>query len=108
MMLAGVSDTVSAVFRTTILQVATPDALRGRLQGIFTVVVAGGPQLGSLMLGTLAAATSEPAAAVIGGLACAVLVAVVSIRQRGLIAYDARHPGAEERSGAGMQSGGAG
>jgi MFS family permease len=108
MVVAGASDTVSAVFRTTILQVATPDALRGRLQGIFTVVVAGGPQLGSLLLGTLAATTSEPAAAVIGGLACALLVTVVSLRQKGLIAYDARHPGAEEWPRSAVQSGEAG
>ncbi|HEY8882377.1 MAG TPA: MFS transporter, partial [Dermatophilaceae bacterium] len=39
---AGAADSVSAVFRTTILQAATPDHLRGRLQGVFIVVVAGG------------------------------------------------------------------
>ncbi|MEO6145213.1 MAG: MFS transporter, partial [Dermatophilaceae bacterium] len=43
---AGAADSVSAVFRTTILQAATPDHLRGRLQGVFIVVVAGGPRLG--------------------------------------------------------------
>ncbi|MEX0863620.1 MAG: MFS transporter [Acidimicrobiia bacterium] len=95
MVLAGAADTVSSVFRTTILQVSTPDALRGRLQGVFTVVVAGGPHLGSLLLGTLAATTGEPTAAIIGGVMCAVVVAAVSIRQRGLVAYDARYPGVE-------------
>jgi ENTS family enterobactin (siderophore) exporter len=99
MVLAGASDTVSAVFRTTILQVSTPDALRGRLQGVFTVVVAGGPHLGALLLGALASATGEATAAVIGGIVCSVLVALVSVRQKGLIAYDARHPGAERRGG---------
>lgn len=105
MVLAGASDTVSAVFRTTILQVETPDALRGRLQGVSTVVVAGGPHLGSLLLGTLAAATGEALAAVIGGLACAVLVSVVSLRQRGLIAYDARlvDPEASRRDQTGVE-----
>lgn len=95
MMLAGASDTVSAVFRTTILQVATPDALRGRLQGIFTVVVAGGPHLGSLLLGSLAASTGEAKAAIIGGLVCTAVVILISARQRGLVAYDARYPGVE-------------
>jgi MFS family permease len=90
MVLAGAADAVSAVFRTTILQVETPDALLGRLQGVFTVVVAGGPHLGSLLLGSLAAATGEPLAALIGGLTCAVVVTVVSSHQRGLLAYDAR------------------
>ena len=43
---AGAADSVSSVFRNTILQSATPDHLRGRLQGVFIVVVAGGPRLG--------------------------------------------------------------
>lgn len=94
--LGGAADTVSAVFRTTILQVATPDALRGRLQGVFTVVVAGGPHLGSLVLGVLAVGVGEPRAAIIGGLACTVAVILIAAWQRGLLAYDARQPGAED------------
>lgn len=97
--LAGAADTVSAIFRSTILQVATPDAYRGRLQGVFTVVVAGGPHLGALLLGWVATSLSESGAAIAGGIACAVLVVVVAVRQKGLVAYDARDPGAEERTG---------
>ncbi|MGO1317100.1 MAG: MFS transporter, partial [Cellulomonadaceae bacterium] len=48
---AGAADTISAVFRQSFLQTATPDRMRGRLQGIFVVVVAGGPRLGETMLG---------------------------------------------------------
>lgn len=94
--LAGVADTVSAVFRTTILQVATPDALRGRLQGVFTVVVAGGPHLGALVLGALAAVAGEASAAILGGISCAIAVILISWRQQGLLAYQSSHPGAEE------------
>jgi len=90
MVLAGAADTVSAVFRSTILQVATPDALRGRLLGVFMVVVAGGPQLGAVVLGSLAGLTNEALAAIIGGVACAVLVVVLARRQKGLLQYDAR------------------
>ncbi len=54
--IAGAADNVSAVFRTTILQAATPDEFRGRLQGVFTVVVAGGPRLGDVEAGVVAAA----------------------------------------------------
>lgn len=90
MVLAGAADAISAVFRTTILQVETPDALLGRLQGVFTVVVAGGPHLGSLLLGSVAAVTGEPLAAVIGGLTCFLVVTLVSIWQKGLLGYDAR------------------
>src|SRR6201995_4436481 len=52
--IAGAADMVSAIFRSTILQVATPDSLRGRLAGVFIVVVAGGPRFGDLEAGTAA------------------------------------------------------
>ncbi|HET6213746.1 MAG TPA: MFS transporter, partial [Micromonosporaceae bacterium] len=42
----GCADLISAVYRQTMLQLNAPDALRGRLQGVFTAVVAGGPRLG--------------------------------------------------------------
>lgn len=92
MVLAGAADTISAIFRSTILQAATPDALRGRLQGIFIVVVAGGPRLGDVLLGALAELTDEARAAIIGGIACAVGVAVFTVLQPGFRRYDARHP----------------
>ncbi|GAB2583760.1 MFS transporter [Microlunatus antarcticus] len=90
--LAGGADAVSAVFRQTILQAATPDAMRGRLQGVFIVVVAGGPRLGDLVLGTAADRFGEAWAALGGGLLCvAVLVAVVAVQRR-FWDYDAHDP----------------
>lgn len=47
--LAGAADTVSMVFRNTMMQVAAPDEMRGRLQGVFIVVVTGGPRLGDFL-----------------------------------------------------------
>lgn len=90
--MAGASDAVSSVFRQTILQSATPDQMRGRLQGVFIVVVAGGPRLGELVVGTEASLFHEGWAAVIGGVSCAVLVVLVTVLQRKFLAYDARHP----------------
>ena len=89
---AGAADSVSAVFRTTILQAATPDHLRGRLQGVFIVVVAGGPRLGDLVAGSAATVYSEASAAVAGGIACVLAVAALSAWQRGFLRYDAREP----------------
>lgn len=89
---AGAADSVSAVFRTTILQSATPDHLRGRLQGVFIVVVAGGPRLGDLVAGSVATASSEAFAAIVGGIACVLAVAGLSVWQRGFLHYDAREP----------------
>ncbi|MGK3940555.1 MFS transporter [Streptomyces caeruleatus] len=43
------------VFRRTVLQTAVPDGMRGRLQGIDTVVAVGGPRLGNLLHGTVGA-----------------------------------------------------
>lgn len=72
--LAGAADMVSAVFRMAILQVATTDEMRGRLQGVFTVVVAGGPRVADLTHGWGAAAFGTAAAATTGGLLVIVLV----------------------------------
>jgi MFS family permease len=89
---AGGSDAVSAVFRQTILQSATPDQMRGRLQGVFIVVVAGGPRLGDLVLGSESSWFGEATAALVGGLTCVVLVVVVTLVQRHFLRYDAQHP----------------
>jgi MFS family permease len=75
----GAADLVSSVFRQTILQTYAPDEMRGRLQGVFTVVVAGGPRLGDLRAGVTAAAVGTTASWAGGGLACAVLVVVVGL-----------------------------
>jgi ENTS family enterobactin (siderophore) exporter len=83
---------VSAVFRSTILQVATPDELRGRLQGVFIVVVAGGPRLGDAVVGTTASVMGERVAIVAGGIACITATLAFVLRNRGFLAYDARHP----------------
>jgi MFS family permease len=92
MAIAGASDAVSAVFRTTILQAATPDHLRGRLQGVFIVVVAGGPRLGELLGGFVAGIVGEGHTALLGGIACMVAVVALGLWQRGFVHYDARHP----------------
>ncbi|MBA8794436.1 MFS family permease [Friedmanniella endophytica] len=89
---AGGSDAVSSVFRQTILQSATPDDMRGRLQGVFIVVVAGGPRLGDLVLGSEATWWGENWAALVGGLTCVLLLGIVLATQRRFLAYDARHP----------------
>lgn len=90
--LAGASDAVSAVFRMTILQTATPDSMRGRLQGVFIVVVAGGPRLGDVVLGSVGDLATEAIAAIAGGIACVVVVVLLAVRERRFWRYDARHP----------------
>ena len=68
----GAADMVSAVFRSTILQEAASDELRGRLQGVFTVVVAGGPRIADAVHGAAAAVVGTTVAAAGGGVAAQV------------------------------------
>jgi MFS family permease len=68
--LAGAADVVSAIFRSTILQVTVPDHLRGRLGAVFFIVVTGGPKLGDIEAGLVASAFTPTISVVTGGLAC--------------------------------------
>jgi MFS family permease len=76
--MAGAADMVSAVFRSTIMQTAAPDDLRGRLGGIFFVVVAGGPRLGDLESGVAADIGGVRFSAWSGGLLCLVFLAILT------------------------------
>ncbi|WP_245878752.1 MFS transporter [Streptosporangium subroseum] len=75
----GAADLVSSVWRQTILQTHAPDDMRGRMQGVFMVVVAGGPRLGDLRAGGTAAWFGATGAWVGGGIACAVVVIAVGM-----------------------------
>jgi MFS family permease len=75
---AGAADVVSAVFRGTILQRNVPDDLRGRVTGIHTLVVVGGPRLGDLEAGVVASAFTPTVAVVSGGVACIAGVGVLA------------------------------
>lgn len=79
MAVGGAADVVSSVWRQSILQLHAPDEMRGRMQGVFMVVVAGGPRLGDLRAGAMAATFGMTAAWVGGGLACAAAVAAVGL-----------------------------
>lgn len=65
--IGGAADMVSAAFRSTILQQAASDEVRGRLQGVFIVVVAGGPRVADVLHGMAAAAVGTTIAAAGGG-----------------------------------------
>src|SRR5690606_5073702 len=88
----GASDEVSAIFRQTMIIQAAPDEMRGRLQGVFMVVVTGGPRVGDMFAGALATAIALWSPTLFGGGAIIVLVAVVTRAQRTFREYDARTP----------------
>jgi MFS family permease len=87
--IAGAADTISAVFRTAIQQVATPDEMRGRLSGVFIAVVAGGPRLGDFESGVVASLTSAPFSVVSGGVLCVLGVVALGLAVPAFARYEA-------------------
>ncbi len=86
---AGAADMISAAFRQTILLSAASDEVRGRLQGIFIVVVAGGPRIADVVHGGAAEIWSAPAVTTGGGLLVIVGVIVASLLGRAFWRYRA-------------------
>ncbi|GAA4360939.1 MFS transporter [Angustibacter luteus] len=78
--LAGAADLVSMVFRGAILQTAATDEMRGRMQGVFFLVVAGGPRLADLLHGTVGDLVGTARTIVAGGLLVIVLTVLVVLR----------------------------
>ena len=86
---AGAADSVSAVCRSTINQTVTPDAMRGRMSSVFSLVVTSGPRLGDVESGAVAGLTGPRFSVTSGGLACIAGVAVVALMFPALVHYDA-------------------
>jgi MFS family permease len=76
--IAGWADSTSALFRTAILQLETPDELRGRLSSIQAIVVQSGPMLGNTEAGLVARLANAQVSIVTGGLACLLGVAAIA------------------------------
>ncbi len=83
----GAADMASAAFRTSMLQTAASDAVRGRLQGIFIVVVAGGPRVADVAHGATAAVTGAAVAAAGGGVLVVVLTVVAALAVPAFVRY---------------------
>lgn len=85
--LTGAADTVSTVIRGTIRQLLTPDHLRGRMVGVNMMFFMGGPWLGELEAGLVAALLGAPFAIVSGGIATVLLTAWIAYRNPQLRRY---------------------
>jgi MFS family permease len=77
---AGAADVFSAVFRSTLVQLETPDELRGRVMSIHILVVTSGPRLGDIEAAVVASLTTPQFAVVSGGVLCVLGVGVVARR----------------------------
>ena len=88
LMIVGAADAVSTVIRGTVRQLMTPDELRGRMTSVNMMFFMGGPQLGELEAGLLAAAFGVPFAVVTGGIATVVLTMLIAWKYPMLRRFD--------------------
>lgn len=88
--LGGGADMISAAFRSTMLQTVATDEMRGRLQGVFIVVVAGGPRIGDVLHGAAAASVGTAAAAAGGGVLVVIGVSLAALALPAFIRYRVR------------------
>lgn len=86
---SGAADNVAGIFRTTMLQSAAPDAVRGRIQGLTVVVQTAGPRAGDAFVGTLSVIAGLWAAPVIGGVVIMAVLAATTRWDRRFRAYEA-------------------
>jgi MFS family permease len=95
LVVAGMADEVSVVARSMLIQLSTPDALRGRVSSVNMVFIDASNRLGEAESGYLAGYTSAPFSVVFGGLACFGVLALVSALAPGLRHYrvEAEAPG---------------
>jgi MFS family permease len=77
---SGIGDTVSAILRSTINQLSTPDDLRGRMASINSIFTNSGPQLGQFQAGALAALIGAEFAAASGALLILLIVGALAAR----------------------------
>ena len=87
LVIGGAADMASAAFRVSMLQASASDHVRGRLQGIFIVVVAGGPRVADTAHGAAAALVGTAAAAAGGGVLVVVLVVAVALAVPAFVRY---------------------
>ena len=97
--LSGMADQVSMVSRSIILQLSTPDALRGRVNAVNMIFIGASNELGAAESGFLASLTSATFSVVFGGLACLGVLAGVTVGIPALRTY--RVDRAHEQSGLG-------
>ena len=86
--LTGAADTVSTVLRQTIRQLVTPNYLRGRMTSINMMFFMGGPQLGELEAGLLAALIGAPLSVVVGGLGSTVAAGLAALKSKSLMKFE--------------------
>jgi len=94
LLIAGIADVSSVVFRSTIIKTATPDEFRGRVNAAEFVAGGSMPQIGNFRSGVVASVSTPDISAVSGGLAAAAGSLLLAIFFPILMRYraDAKEP----------------
>ncbi|MCW2847375.1 MAG: entS 2 [Marmoricola sp.] len=87
LVVGGAADMASAAFRTSMLQSAASDDVRGRLQGVFTVVVVGGPRIADVAHGAVAVSIGAAATAAGGGLLVIIATVLAAVAFPAFVRY---------------------
>ncbi len=88
----GAADAVSTIIRSTIRQLQTPDHIRGRMISIAQLFFQGGPQLGEVEAGLVAAAFGVPFAIISGGIGTIIAAVLIMLKWPQLQKYDGAEP----------------
>ena len=84
----GLTDSLQATPRSTLIQEITPDELRGRVSSFQTMLTNGVPPLGQTQIGAVAAVIGAPLALIGGAIACAAIIVGIVLRRPELRAVD--------------------
>jgi len=80
--LLGLCDTVAGTMRRSIVQLATPEEMQGRVGAVQVIVAQSGPALGGAQAGAMAALIGAPAGLMLGGAVCGVAALTTALRSR--------------------------
>ncbi len=86
---AGAADTLTVMFRGSMVQTVTPDEFRGRVSSVEYIIGTGGGPLGNVESGTVATLTTPTISAVSGGVGCFVVAALIACTIPALTRYRA-------------------
>ena len=90
LLMSGLCDGVSVVLRSTILQLATPDEMRGRVSAINGIFIGSSNELGAFYAGSMARLLGLVPAVVLGGFVTLGVVGVTSLKAPKLRRLDLR------------------
>ena len=88
---SGVFDGISMVVRQTILQLKTPDAMRGRVGAVNSMFVGSSNELGALESGIAAKIFGAPLAVMLGGTVTLIVTGVIAFKNKPLRELDLQH-----------------